>query len=383
MKIEELDSNFKQEELENSLNYTEVRNTAAVIEGLCPGTWQRLPDAVLEEVGRPELTELAHHTSGGAIRFRTDAEVLRFRMELLQPDFMMSHMPLTGSAGMDVFADGNYVVTLRTELGRSFVEGEVDLKNDVHLSGKVNVAEKVNEEGETHSEQGTEITIYLPLYNGVKAFYIAMPQGGKIMPPSAHKHREPIIFYGSSITQGGCASRTSNAYTNLVARWMDAQIYCLGFSGNARGDMAVAEYLIKYIAEHQTSCLIYDYDYNAPNAEALGRTHEPFLRKILEKHPQLPVLLMSRPNPEHSPEESECEARRKIVQETAEKFEREGYRVMFLDGRALFGEESRECCTVDGIHPNDLGFYRMAKKVEQALGRLLGETEMKENFRGL
>lgn len=344
LKIEELDSNFKRELTDSSLNYLKIRDTAAEIEGLFPETWQRLPDSVLEEINRPELTELAHHTSGAVLRFQTDTPVLGLCMELLEPDFMMSHMPLTGSAGMDVFADGRYVATFRAEPGEKTVKGEVPL-----------------------SGEKTDITVYLPLYNGVKEFYLGISRHACILKPSEHKIKEPVIFYGSSITQGGCASRTSNAYPALVTRWLDAGMYCLGFSGNAKGDLPIA----RYIAGLPASCLVYDYDYNAPDAAFLGETHRPFLEYILSCNPKLPVLVMSRPNPEFKSEELQSRTRRQIVQETVLKCREKGYQVNFLDGVELFGEESRECCTVDGIHPNDLGFYRIAKKVLKEIQELL------------
>ena len=145
MKIEDLDSNFKQEANSTRLNYRKVKETEVEIEGLCPHTWQRLPDGVLEEIDRPELTALARHTSGGVLRFQTDTCILGLCMELLEPDFMMSHMPLTGSAGMDVFVNGSYAATFRAELGEDAVKGEILL-----------------------SGEKSEITVYLPLYNGVK-----------------------------------------------------------------------------------------------------------------------------------------------------------------------------------------------------------------------
>lgn len=283
-----------------------------------------------------ELTALAHHTSGAVLRFQSDTNILGLCMELLEPDFMMSHMPLTGSAGMDVFVNGSYAATFRAEPGEYAVKGEIP------LSG-----EKV------------EIDVYLPLYNGVREFYIGVNENACIGKPLEHKIKEPVIFYGSSITQGGCASRTSNAYPALVTRWMDAEMYCLGFSGNARGDLPIA----RYISELPVKCLIYDYDYNAPDAAFLKATHEPFLECILSRKPKLPVLVMSRPNPEFKSEEMQSRERRQIIQETVLECRKKGFQVNFLDGAELFGEESRECYTVDGIHPNDLGFYRIARKV--------------------
>lgn len=343
MKIEDLDSNFKQVQSDASLTYLKITDTEAEIEGVLPNTWQRLPDYVLEEINRPELTALAHHTSGAVLRFQSDTNILGLCMELLEPDFMMSHMPLTGSAGMDVFVNGSYAATFRAEPGEHAVKGEIPL-----------------------SGEKMEIDVYLPLYNGVREFYIGVNENACIGKPLEHKIKEPVIFYGSPITQGGCASRTSNAYPALVTRWMDAEMYCLGFSGNARGDLPIA----RYISELPVKCLIYDYDYNAPDAAFLKATHEPFLECILSRKPKLSVLVMSRPNPEFKSEEMQSRERRQIIQETVLECREKGFQVNFLDGAELFGEESRECCTVDGIHPNDLGFYRIARKVIEKIGEL-------------
>ncbi len=83
----------------------------------------------------------------------------------------------------------------------------------------------------------------------------------------------------------------------------------------------------------------------------MRETHEPFLEYILSHNPALPVLVMSRPNPEFKTEELQSRERRQIIWETVFKCRKRGYQVDFLDGAELFGEEARECCTVDGIHP--------------------------------
>ena len=105
--------------------------------------------------------------------------------------------------------------------------------------------------------------------------------------------RVNLNFYGSSITQGGCASRSSNSYCALVSRWLDSDFYCLGFSGGAMGEPWMAE----YISQLPMSCFVYDYDHNAPSPDYLRQTHRPFLQTILDKNPALPVIAMSRPYP--------------------------------------------------------------------------------------
>ena len=90
--------------------------------------------------------------------------------------------------------------------------------------------------------------------------------------PTPYVVEKPIVFYGSSITEGGCASRVTNAYPALLSKWLNADYINLGFSGSAKGEIPVAE----FIAEQSMSAFVYDYDHNAPNPEHLAATHEAF-----------------------------------------------------------------------------------------------------------
>ena len=135
-------------------------------------------------------------------------------------------------------------------------------------------------------------------------------------------------------------------------------MFNLGFTGNAKGEPEMAA----YIAGLDMSALVLDYDYNAASAEALKATHEPFFRIIRERHPSLPILLLSKPNVDN--DEAESARRRNVILQTYRQAMESGdRRVYFLDGAFLFGTSYRDCCTVDGCHPNDLGFLRMAEAV--------------------
>ena len=258
-------------------------------------------------------------------------------------------MPLSGSAGLDIFADCGdglkYAATKQPAFGRTRLEAEVPLPK-----GEKNV------------------TIYLPLYNGVKSLKIGTEKGASLGAPPPYTHEKPVVFYGSSITQGGCASRTSNSYCALLARRLDSDFINLGFSGSAKGEA----YMADYIAGLAMSCFVYDYDHNAPDAAWLKKTHRPFLEAILEKQPELPVILLSKPDTNFGPADLE---RRDIILDTYRWMKENGLRADFIDGGDLFGAAGRDCCTVDGCHPNDLGFYRMAEAVYPALSRILNKGE--------
>ncbi|HBQ64448.1 MAG TPA: hypothetical protein DD727_05925 [Clostridiales bacterium] len=132
----------------------------------------------------------------------------------------------------------------------------------------------------------------------------------------------------------------------------------LGFGGGARGEPEVAE-LISSLA---MSAFIMDYDHNAPDAEFLNKTHEPFFNIIRKAHPSLPVIIISRPDFDDDP--CAAAARREVIRVTYRNALNAGDRhVSLINGQELFGETDRDACTVDTCHPNDLGFMRMAERI--------------------
>ena len=139
-----------------------------------------------------------------------------------------------------------------------------------------------------------------------------------------------------------------------------------GFSGHGRGETNIAELL----ATIDASVFVLDYDHNAPDEEHLEKTHEPFFKILRNAHPEMPVVMVSRPDGSETPDGV---ARRKIIRRTYQNAREGGdANVYFVDGSTLFGKTNRDACTVDGCHPNDLGFLRMAEAIFPAVTRGLG-----------
>ena len=342
-RLDEIDPNLKAVPLENGLLFQDIRHTPARIYGLIEGEYARLP-AALRPLASEKLLPLQYNTSGGRVRFLTDSRRLGLRM-LASDANGLPHMAYSGYAGIDCFlGEGpapRYLATRWPPLGERLLESEIPLPGALSL-----------------------VTLYLPLYDGIERLEIGLEPGASLLPPSPYTHEQPIVFYGSSITQGGCASRTSNTYCALVSRWLDSNFFSLGFSGSAKGEPWMAE----YIAGLSMSCFVYDYDHNSPSPEYLRQTHRPFLETILSRNPDLPVVALSRPNPDLSGPDAE---RREIVRETCAWAAAQGARIWFVDGAFLLGDKGRDSCTVDGIHPNDLGFWRMAEAVYPCLQEAL------------
>ena len=211
-----------------------------------------------------------------------------------------------------------------------------------------------------------EWLLNLPWYGGVSKIEIGLKPGAELLAPPDHKVKHPVLFYGSSITQGGCASRPGNAYSSMLCRKLDAEQLNLGFSGCALGEISLAE----AIGELELAALVIDYDHNAPSVEHLAATHEPFFQAIRRKQADLPIIMMSRCD-FYASEESILN-RREIIRSTYENARRKGdSRVWFIDGENLFGTDMRDACRVDCNHPNDLGFYRMYEHILPVLQEAL------------
>ena len=212
--------------------------------------------------------------------------------------------------------------------------------------------------------------LYLPLYSGLSSLLLGIAPDAQMLPGRTPALEKPLVFYGSSITQGGCAATAGACYPALLARRLDAAQINLGFSGNAKGEGPMA----RYIAGLDMSVFIFDYDHNAPDAAHLRATHAPFFQIVRQAQPRLPIVMVSRPDFDREP--GPARERRQVILETYLNALAAGDRhVYFVDGEGLFGNRNREECTVDGCHPTNLGFLRMADGIEPVLRRALAERE--------
>ena len=306
-------------------------------------TFCRLPLDLLKNCSEG-INVLAYHTAGARVRFTLkNASRLALRCESLNSG-SMSHMPLTGSAGVDIYINGEFRQAIRPANDRGgFFEGET----------------KIN-------SKTAQVEINLPLYNGIRSLYIGTEQEATVCAPKPYRLDVPVVYYGSSITQGGCASRPGNSYQGFLSRRLQADHINLGFSGAAKGE----DELANYIAGLNMSSFVYDYDHNAPNVEHLKNTHERFFRLIRKAQPELPVIFVPKPDCDNDP--SDSERRNTIILETYRRALAAGDRnVYYVDGKKLFGRRNRDACTVDRTHPNDIGFYRMAEAIYPVLRQAL------------
>ncbi len=349
MKLSDLDKNFAPEELNrDDTVFYDARKTPFAIYGLYhPQTeaeFRRMPDTAAARVSIG-VRELAKNTAGGRIRFKTDSSFIAIRADM-PPFFPMDNMPLLAqSFGLYINRGGEstYFGSFRYNFDKMMQgEGITSILNLPPLP-----------DGEVR-----DITVYFPLYASVKNLWIGLENGAKLLPGDTYRREKPVVFYGSSITQGGCASHPGNSYQGFLSRRFDFDYINLGFSGNAKGEDAMAA----YIAALDMSMFVYDYDHNAPTLEHLRSTHEKLFRTVRAAHPDIPIIFMTAPNFDGASEGRAL--RRNLIFENYTRAFSEGDRnLFFVDGERMFGGDCRDACTVDGCHPNDLGFYRMADAV--------------------
>ena len=342
--ISKIDKNFK---IETKLNKTDIKFYDVLekpfkVYGVFyeDGKFRRMPKDIAKSVN-DGVYGLHSHTAGGRVRFKTNSSYIAINAEM--PNIgKMAHFAVSGSAGFDIYVKE---------------EQEVYKKSFIPAFNFTGGFESVAEFG---SSQMREVTIDFPTYSEVSKLYIGVAESAEILEPTPYKYEKPIVYYGSSITQGGCCSRPGNTYEAVISRRFDTNYINLGFSGSARAEDSIAE----YIKNLDMSVFVYDYDHNAPTLEHLKNTHKRMYDIVRKANPDLPIIIMTRPT--YVPNNSTFT----VIKETYEKAKANGDNVYYLDGTKLM-EIAKYDGTVDGCHPNDLGFYSMAKALGDVLEGIL------------
>lgn len=356
MKIEDLDKNFKVKTniKREDLEFYSGSSPLFLLYGIKYDNevgYYRIDYSIAESIAE-SIRYFAPMTAGGRIRFKTNSPFIAIAATM--PKFKLPHMADIGTTGFDLI-----------------IKEETDGK--VKTSVKILPPTEGREDGvyesflEFPDKKERDLTLSFPLYNHVDKLFIGLQKGAKIEKAKEYKYKD-VIFYGSSITQGACADRPSSSYEALLSDALDFDYLNLGFSGNAKGETKLAE----YIASLSMSLFVYDYDHNAPNSEFLEKTHEPFFKIIREKNKDLPVIMLSRPDFKGSEEDKR---RRRVVKKTYMNAKKAGdNNVYFIDGETIFGKLGVRYCSTDETHPNDFGMYRFYKRLYPIMKKILEQS---------
>jgi membrane dipeptidase len=319
--------------------------------------FDRLP-ARAEGVVRDAVWGLSRHSAGLCVRFVTDATTIKARWTLTSERLAMPHMPATGVSGLDLYVcddSGRW-----TWLG---VGQPTKQTNVAQLAGGIPAGRR-------------EYLLYLPLYNGVSSVELGIAKENSLAKAPARPagQEKPIVFYGTSITQGGCASRPGMVHTAILGRRLHRPVINLGFSGNGKMEPEV----VRLLAELDAAAYVIDCLPNMTAAEVAERT-EPLVHMLRESRPDTPIVLVedrSYANAHLITGMRERNASSRVALRAAnDKLLAAGVeRLVYLRGDRLLGADCED--TVDGSHPTDLGFVRQADAFEPVLAAVLERTSL-------
>jgi hypothetical protein len=314
--------------------------------------FDRLP-AKAEKVVRPPVWGLSRQSAGLCVRFLTDAPAIHARWTVTGKNLAMPHMPATGVSGLDLYARDAKGHWSWVANGRP--TGDT---TTAQLAGTLPAGER-------------EYLLYLPLYNGVSAVEVGLPKGAKLKTadPRPEGKRKPVVFYGTSITQGGCASRPGMVHTAILGRRFDVPVINLGFSGNGTLDKGVGDLL----AEIDAAVYVLDCLPNLQPQQVAERTG-PFVTALRKARPGVPIVMVEDRNYANSPWNAGLRQRNEgnhaAFKKAYDALVATGVKGLhYLPGEKLIGDDGEG--TVDGSHPTDLGFMRQADAMAEVLGSLL------------
>ena len=323
-----------------------IENTSA--------TYERLP-ASLEGVIRKPVWDLAHHSAGISVRFRSNSTSIRLRWESFGLH-TMNHMTDTGTRGLDLYSqdpvNGKWRFVKSARPAKEIVNDQLVISNMDPVM--------------------REYIVYLSLYEGVRKLEIGIDEGAVIDQPAldSPKKGSPIVMYGTSILQGGCANRPGMAFTNIISRELDREVVNLGFSGNALLDYEIAELMAQV---ENPSMFVLD---NVPNCkhEVIDERQEKFFRILRDAHPDVPVVFVENPNYPHlvfdKATAANVAARNASMKAVYEKLKKAGEKkIYYIKGDKMLGTDGE--ATVDGTHFTDLGMVRYTEYVLPTLKKAL------------
>ena len=318
------------------------------------GQFRRLPEQVAKACNVHIAEGLYLNTAGGRVRFCTDAEELTVRVTRAPFSQNVRVAPFL-EFGIDLYHDtarGSQLISARR---LDPIEGKNNLWE---CSFKLPAGEKA-------------LTLYFPCYGNVEEMEIGLPATATLSAHAPYTYTKPILFYGSSITQGCAASRSGKAYSAILSRRFDFDFINLGFAGSCRGE----EVLCEHMAGLPIGAFVSDYDHNRSCAERLADNHYRVYEIIREKHPDIPYYMISRPDFYYNEADFN---RRAVVMESYLRAWRGGDRnVYFIDGSAFFDHPDKLEYTQDGTHPTDEGFARMAALIGTVFANTLNFENLK------
>ena len=314
--------------------------------------YERLPSK-LKDVSRKDVWKLGRYSAGVYIRFRSNATAMRVRWESTF-DNEQNHMTDIGTRGLDLYAlvDGKWKAVAPAR-PKNKGKNDWSVISNMHLEYR-------------------EYMLYLSLYDGVKSLEIGVNEGAYIGQPEidSPSTEKPIVMYGSSILQGGCASRPGMAYTSIIGRRFDREVFNLGFSGNARLDMEIAHLMASV---KDPGVFVLDFVPNSSD-KLINEAAEQFFRILRDAHPNVPVIFVEDPIFPRSAFDTklhqEVVGRNIAMTQLFKRLKKAGEKkIYYVSAKKMLGDDGD--ATVDGSHFTDVGALRYVDNIMPALKKAL------------
>ena len=363
----EVDNNMKIETTikEKDVVFYDVRKPPFTLHGFYDPInepyFHRLPTEVGKQTSA-KVSSLEKESSGGCVRFSTDSAYVAIKAEYRTGAGFNSHTPLAESAGFDLYCD--------SEFESRYIHAFLPPKT-VATEGEMSYESLIPIRGERRMRH---YTINFPIHSCIQNLYVGLQESAKVGEELPYSDELPVVIYGSSIVHGTAATRPGLTYTNMLRRKLNMEVLNFGFSGNAKSEDAI----ITYLRDLPMSVFVYDYDHNAPNAEHLRNTHLRAYQRFREVHPDIPFIMVSSPNVVTNKNWSHevYSERRSVIMDTYKYAVQRGDKhVYYIDGEGFFMGHEENDCTMDSIHPNDMGFSKMADGIACIIKAALTERE--------
>ena len=320
-----------------------------ILDSLKESPYDRLPISYKEKVREP-VWDLSKASAGITVRFHSNSTSINLKWTVLN-DFDMPHMAATGIKGIDLYTKYNnkwrYVTTAGALVGlKTYQNKSIPADN-------INEYELIK----NMTPEFREYKLFLPLYDGVTKLEVGIDSTASIEKASPSTVK-PIVFYGTSITQGGCASRPGMAHTNIISRTLDVDCINYGFSGNGRMETPIVELISEIDARFYVIECLQNMD-----SERVSERVKPLVDIIRTKHPHTPIVLVE--NMMYTTAFLDHTEETRLIQENAalkneyDKIIKSGTpNIFYIKDNKDFLVDNEG--TVDGVHLTDLGFLRYA-----------------------
>ena len=318
------------------------------------GNYYRVPEDVAKATS-DGVMYFARESVGGRVRFSTDSNYIAIRAKFSVVG-RSSHLTLISSAGFDLYED--------TEFGARLVK---EFRMDY------NMVDNYEQIIYLPNSKMRSFTINFPVHSVVTSLEVGLKPNSKIGAPAPYKDLLPIVFYGSSIVHGTGACRPGMTYPAIVSRELNIDYKNIGFSGQARGEQVMANWL----GDLDMSVFVYDYDHNCYTEEDLQNTHYSFYKTFRAKKPNVPIIMITRPDYWTSYNNFDTVNNlRDIIMDSYLKARRDGDKnVYFIDGTSFNVSPNQYDFSLDACHPNDAGYIRMAQTISTVIKFALEKSQ--------